>query len=118
MKITHNSHGGWQRPSAVTTADYENQVQRSTDKAERLFRAAELRLQRAQDRLTAALASRHKRTKQRHIAELQAHVEIRRAELEKYRRMMVAVPASAEHRGRKSFRPVPPTQGSLIGRAS
>ena len=86
---------------------YEREVQRSTEKLERLYARAEKRARRAEERLNRAQQDPKHQTKRHLIAQLEAEVELRRVELEEYRRMMVTVPASAEHRGRKSFRPVP-----------
>src|SRR5258708_2213239 len=105
MKITHNPHGSWQRPSAVVDPAYQLEVDPSTEKAERQYRLAQKRLEQAQSRLCRAQA--HTRMKKRVMAELVALVELRRAELEQYRQLMVSVAASAQHRGVKSFRPVP-----------
>lgn len=110
VKITHNPHGNWQRPSAVIDASYAAEVQRATERGERLYRLAQQRLERAEEKLAKATASRHQRTKKKHIAELEALVELRRTELAEYERLMVSVPASAAHRGTKSFRPVPVTR--------
>lgn len=107
MKIRHNPHGSWQRPSAHVDDGYEAQVQRSTDKAERQYAAAQRRLVRAEERLSKAVSSKKTANRKRVIAELTAAVELRREELEGYRRMMTGVAASAEHRGVKSFRPIP-----------
>ena len=108
MKIRHNPHGSWQRPSVDVDDAYESQVQRSTDKAERQYAAAQRRLARAEERLAKAVSSGKTANHKRVIAELTTAVELRREELEGYRRMMTGVAAGAGHRGVKSFRPVPP----------
>lgn len=69
------------------------------------------RLAKAEARLARASAVK---TPRRRLAELHALVELRRAELDGYRRLMTGVPASAEHRGTRSFRPVPVVQGNPI----
>lgn len=98
----------WYRPRPVVlTAQYEREVERSTEKLEREYARAKKRVQQAEARLGKAQRDSTTKTKRHLIAELEAHLQIRRDELEEYRRMMVAVPASAEHRGVKSFRPVP-----------
>lgn len=107
MKIRHNPHGGWERPTALVDDAYETQVQRSTDKAERQYAAAQRRLARAEERLTKAVSSKKTANRKRVIAELTAAVELRREELENYRRLMTGVAASAQHRGTRSYRPVP-----------
>jgi hypothetical protein len=106
MKIRHNAHGAWRRPSAEVDDAYEAQVQRSTDKAERQYAAAQRGLDRAEERLAKVVSSKKTANRKRQLAELEALVELRRNELEQYRRMMTSVAASAEHRGRDSFRPV------------
>lgn len=113
MKIAHrNPTASWFRvpESADVDPTYEAEVQRSTQHGEREYRRRQGRLARAEARLTAARAEA--RPRQKHLATLVALVELRRAELEEYRRMMVATAASAAHRGVKSFRPVPPARAS------
>lgn len=114
MKITHNPHGSWQRPTAVVTDRYEAEVQQATHRAGRRYQLAQDRLARAEVKLAKVQASAHARTNKKHLAELVALVEIRRGELEEYRRAMVSVAASAQHRGTKSFRPVPDANGSPL----
>lgn len=98
----------WYRPrQPELSAQYQREVDRSTEKLEREFARAEKRVQQAEARLGKAKTDVRVKTKRHVIAELEAALEIRRDELEGYRRMMVAVPASAEHRGTKSYRPVP-----------
>lgn len=108
MKITHNPHGSWQRPSLATDVSYEADVQRATAKSERIHRQHQERLAKAEAHLARAMESKRHQAKRNHIAELEALVNMRREELAAYERLMVAVPASARHRGTKSFRPVPP----------
>ena len=113
MKITHRSPtANWFHipPSAVVEPAYQAEVDRSTARGEREYRRRQQRLADAEARLTRAQKCRS-RASARKLAELMAVVELRRAELEQYRRMMVTVAASAEHRGSKSFRPVPPVSG-------
>lgn len=107
MKIRHNPNGGWHRPSAVVDPDYEAEVQRCTQRAEKAHERARRRLERAEARLASAKAHKTAKNKKRQIAELTAIVELRREELEQLRRTMQNVPASAQHRGTKSYRPVP-----------
>jgi uncharacterized protein (DUF2132 family) len=107
MKITHrNPAANWFAipQSAVIDPDYEAEVQWATERGEREYRRRAERLQRAKDRLTKATRAR---TSAKRLAVLEAAVELRRQELEAYRRLMVASAASAEHRGVKSYRPVP-----------
>lgn len=101
-------------PWAITTPvvldeAYQRQVDRSTSKLERQYAQAEKRARQAKARLERA--RRDTRTKKQQLTELEALVQIRLDELEEYRRIMVAAPASATHRGTKSFRPVPHRDG-------
>jgi hypothetical protein len=117
MKISHRTpSANWFHvpPSAVVDADYEAEVQRSTARGEREYRRREQRLAKAEARLATARGENRKKVTRQHLAELVALVELRRAELDEYRRLMVGVPASAEHRGTRSYRPVPPVQGNPI----
>lgn len=98
MKIRH-------RVPLVATSDpitpeYQDELDRTAAKAEAAYnralkrlQAAELRLSRAQRKQAAP------RQHKRQIAELEAMVELRRVELQKWHMMMVATPASSMHRG-------------------
>lgn len=113
-KPRRSSHRAAPVPWAVTNPVvldevYQRQVDRSTSRLERQYARAEKRAQQAKVRLERA--RRDTRTKKQQLAELEALVQIRLDELEEYRRMMVAVPAGATHRGTKSFRPVPHRDG-------
>lgn len=115
MKITHrNPTARWDYvpPSATPDAEYEAEVQASTDRGERQYRRLAERLARAEARL--AKASTTRKTPRRRLADLVAVVELRRAELEDYRRMMTGSPASAQHRGPRGYRPVPPVHGNPL----
>lgn len=91
--------------------DRMDQKQRALANAERRAVAAEREYEAAQE----VFASRDTTAGERAwLAELWATVEIRRAELEECRRMMVESPASAEHRGVRSFRPVPARRDSGV----
>jgi len=117
MKIAHrNPAPGWfdVPQSAVVDAGYEAEVCRSSERSEREYRRRRQRLAKAEARLTTAQAETRKKITRQHIAELQALVELRRAELDEYRRLMVGVMASAEHRGTRSFAPVPRVHGNPI----
>jgi hypothetical protein len=77
--------------------EYEAAVQESTGRAERDYRRAQDRLARAERRLTAALARQAKASDRKRIAALREAVDLRRAEVEEYRRLMAAAPdASAD----------------------
>jgi hypothetical protein len=98
--------GSWDPPSAIVDDDYEAQVQRCTQNAERKYEQAQKRLKRAEARLLAAQQATKLAKRKKVIAELTAEVELRRDELADYERMMHYNPASASHRGRGGFRPI------------
>lgn len=115
MKIRHRVPPRGPLSDAVSEA-YQRQVDRSTERLMREYLQAQARLEAAERRAEKAsrVAGRHSSRKRVADAEAAwAIVELRRIELEKYNRMLKASPASAAHRGTKSFRPVPTTEGSL-----
>lgn len=115
MKITHRNPAGsfWRIPeSDPVDAAYQAEVDTCTERGEREYQRLQARLARAESRLTRAQAQATTRRDRKQVATLIALVEIRRAELADYERLMVAVPASAQHRGTKSFRPVPEPHAS------
>jgi DNA repair exonuclease SbcCD ATPase subunit len=100
----------WSSSKPVELSEsYEREVQRSTEKLERDYRRALKRVEQAEARLARAKepAKRRPAVKQHVLAQLEAEVAARREELEEFRRMMQASPASAAHRGTRSYRPVP-----------
>ena len=101
--------------SAVVEPEYQKEVDQSTRKAELEYRIRQQRLAVAEENLAQARADararKHAKATQQRLAELQAIVELRRQELEAFYRQMKSVAASVEHRGRKGYRPVPPTHG-------
>lgn len=113
MKITHRipAANWWSAPeSDPVPPEYQAEVDQSTGRAEREFRRAKQRFERAEAKLAEARARQarsRKSVSRKQIAELEALLELRREELRDWERMMVTVAASAEHRGTKSFRPVP-----------
>ena len=114
MKLTHRdsrSSPFYIPPSAVPDPGYQAEVDRSTERGEREYQRRAARLARAEARLARA---REVTTPRRRLADLTAAVELRRAELDAYRRVMTGVPASAEHRGTRSYRPVPVVHGNPI----
>jgi hypothetical protein len=113
VKMTHRVPPArwWDVPeSAVPDAGYQAEVDACTQRGEDEFRRRQGRLDRARARLAEA-RRKPKRYTRRQLEELAAAVELRREELETWRRQMVAAPASAAHRGRDSYRPVPPVTG-------
>lgn len=118
MKIQHHVPALGLRPDPITP-EYQAEVDRATDKAmvayeraQRRLRAAELRLDRANE---AAHPASRKRAKaiQRERAVAAELVELRREELQRIEALMKTVPASAQHRGLESFRPVPTPGGTI-----
>ena len=75
-------------PRAELTEAYQREVDRSTEKLERDYARAEKRVQQAEGRLARAKDSQKEKVKTNLLAQLQAEVEIRRAELEEIRRLM------------------------------
>lgn len=111
----------WAIPKPVELDEsYEREVQQSTARLESRYRRALRRFEQAEARLKVARERAQRPTpkrpapKQHTLAELEALVADRRAELEEYRRMMVSVPASAVHRGREGYRPVPVTHREFV----
>lgn len=112
MKVTHRVPVEHLIFTDPITPAYQAEIDRSTEKAERLYREALRRLQKAErsaERATAIATRTPKRSTKQREAEAWALVELRREELAKYERLMVATGQSATHRGRQSFRPVPIT---------
>lgn len=106
MKIQHKTRTSVARIGGdIVDSAYMAEVEASTARLEREYA-------RAEKRLNAAIAKAQKAeartgTKPAVVADLWAVVELRRMELDRYARMMATSPASAQHRGGKSFRPVP-----------
>lgn len=114
MKITHRHPAPpWFAvpPSATVDPAYEAEVRASTERSEAEYQRRALRLERAEARLAQA---RKTGTTRKRLASLQRVMEQRRAELDAYRRLMTRSPASAQHRGTRSYRPVPPVHGNPI----
>lgn len=112
MKIRHNLNG-WSpdRTDAAWAEQVEEDARRTTDAAERRYRALTERIQRAEDRLRASEErlhrARHRNAQKRAIRRLSQDAESRRQELLALHREMAASPYGSQHRGTKSYRPVP-----------
>lgn len=79
----------WYRPLPVVLSEaYEREVERSTEKLERQYARAQKRADQAEARLARAKAVPAARAKKHQIALLEQEVELRRAELEEFRRLM------------------------------
>lgn len=113
MKIRHRVPVDKIPTSDPVTPEYEAEVEQATSRAERRYRQAANRLRRDEEKLARLRAeeenSRSRRTRRQWIAELEALVELRRIELDKLHRLLVASPASSQHRGTQAgHRHVPP----------
>lgn len=111
MKIRHRVPSAECRP-AVVSDEYEAEVARATQSAERRYRQAQQRLAAAERRLEKVRSTT--RPVPGDIAVATALVELRRQELDELARMMQSAPATAVHRGTRSFGPVPRTFGSRL----
>jgi hypothetical protein len=90
------------------TPEYQAEVDRSTEKLERRYRLARKAVETARSRKERAeLIVGHAKLRRKRIAEAESVLEARLAELADLERMMTTSPASARHRGVKSFRKVP-----------
>lgn len=109
MKIKHRVPVFVQKPDEIT-AEYENEVRRSTERGEREHEKAVKRLAAAERRLAKVRATpAQKREKSSYTRDLNVAVQIveaRRRELADLERLMAQSPQSATHRGTKSFRPI------------
>lgn len=113
MRLRHHIPIWAIKPEQVTE-EYQAEVDRSTDKAmvayqraRRRLESAERRLQAAQDAATATQRKKNEKAIARELAVAAELVELRREELQRIEALMMSVPASAQHRGRESYRPVP-----------
>lgn len=92
MRIAHRSPAANWFAVPVSDAvdpEYEAEVQQTTQRAEREYRKAQERLRKAEERLAEAL---RKQQAQKRVTELRELVKLRRAEMEDYRKLMVAAP--------------------------
>lgn len=111
MRIKHRIPVDRLRLTDEVTSEYQAEVDKHTARLEREYRAAQARLSAAEerakriDRRTASRSSR--KAHERDSATAWALVDLYRLELEKFERMMQAVPASSQHRSRAAHRPVP-----------
>jgi hypothetical protein len=111
MKIRHRVPVDRLRLTDPVTPEYQAEVDQHTARLERDYRQAQQRLADAENRARRIERRTVSRVKQkaheRATANAWAVVELHRIELEKYERMMLAVPASAQHRSREAHRPIP-----------
>lgn len=111
MKIRHNVPACALRTDPVTP-EYQAEVDRATTKLMRDYERAQRRLEAAEQRLQRAESAATRRKKSARVLAHETRVaaelvELRREELQHIEALMKSVPASAEHRGTRSFRPVP-----------
>lgn len=113
MKLKHNVPASAFQADPVTP-EYQVEVDRATERltvayerAQRRLAAAEERLSRAQRAAETAQHKKNAQSRAREAAVALELVELRREELQQIEALMKAAPASAEHRGTRSFRPVP-----------
>lgn len=100
MKIKHRIPVALLAASDPITPEYQDELDRTAAKAEAAYNRALKRLEAAELRLTRAQRKQAApRRHRRQIAELEAMVELRRIELQKWHMLMVATPASSMHRG-------------------
>lgn len=119
MKLSHNIPARRLGSDPITPA-YQAEVDKSTNRAMVAYERAQRRLAAANDRLTrarakrdAAVSIRVQRAADRELRVATELVELRRDELLEVEALMKAVPASAEHRGTRGFRPVPMPGGTF-----
>lgn len=109
MKITHKSRPP-RNPKPVEIApEYQAEVDRSTDKLERRYERARRAVERAKFRRDrAALIIGHDRIRAQRLADAEAALVARIAELDELERLVRANPyASLKHRGREGWTKVP-----------
>lgn len=110
MRITHKLNPGWQPKPEIITARYQTEIDQATHRSERAYAKALRDLERAEARLRQAQRETGNMRAVKVAAEL---VELRRDELRRLEAMMKSVAASAEHRGVRSYRPLPPPSAGV-----
>lgn len=108
MRIQHRVRPPRDPKPVEITPEYQAEVDRSTDKLERRYQLAAKAVEKARFRRErAALIVGHAKLRRKRLAEAEAVLEARIAELAELERMMTSSPASARHRGTKSYTKVP-----------
>lgn len=110
-KINHGWMPGATREDPRWAERVEREAAHQSQQNARAYEKAQERLARAEERLERFRARTGTPSPTRAIAAAEAAVEMRRQELLAIERLVKASPASAAHRGRKSFRPVPYSDG-------
>ncbi len=114
MRITHRVRLPREPKPVEITPEYQAEVDRSTEKLERRYRLAQRAVEAARSRKERAESIvGHAKLRRKSITEAEAVLEARLAELADLERMMQASPASAQHRGTKSFTKLPRGRGTL-----
>lgn len=115
MKLSHKINHGWMPGRVDNDNGWAERVEReATQQSQqhaRAYEKAQERLARAEQRLERVRNRAGVQSSTRAIAAAEAFVEQQRQELLAIDALMKASPASAAHRGRKSFRPVPYSEG-------
>lgn len=107
-RIKHRVHIARDTKPPEITPEYQAEVDRSTEKLERRYQLAQKAVEKAKFRRErAALIVGHAKLRRQRLAEAEAALEARLAELADLERMMTTSPASARHRGTKSYAKVP-----------
>lgn len=110
MKIKHRVPVAAIQNVAVVDGQYESYVQRVTARAEKAFADARRRLEKAEARRASLTEQTQRRPNdaalRRRLKSANAAVESRRQELLAIQSLMVAHPASVEHRGTGQAKPI------------
>jgi len=106
MKIRHRIPLDQLNKSAILTPEYQAEVDRTMAKAQVAFEQAQKRLEYEERRRARVQKQRPSHKRDKHLKELDALIELRRIDLEKYHRLMVSTGAPSTSRGVKSHRHV------------
>jgi hypothetical protein len=96
----------FERSDPITPA-YQRQIDETMRRAQTAYDQAERRLSRDEQRLEKARLAKPSRRQERQVKELVVLVELRRQELKTWHQILVRSPQPSQHRGSRSFRPVP-----------
>lgn len=115
MKLGHKINHDWDRHVRPMTEDYQHEVDVATGRLEARYREAQARVASAERRLRKLEAERAKLAgkvatarQASRLAVARELYQMRTAELEELHRLLVASPASVNHRGSKrTHAPVP-----------
>jgi hypothetical protein len=110
MRSTHKINHGWMIPSDIVDESYQRQVDRSTERNERVYAAAVKRLEAAEQRLSKVSSIKSPVARARETKAASRAVEARRQELLAVQALMSGTPAGSQNRGIGSYRPIPSGQ--------